>query len=171
MSFLYTAAQCWWNHGNGMEEYLWTVKQFIDSCAGLYVLLHIPANMEGKRRRYYGSRCIQLTAWWLALTLGATQQLTSGWPKASWSSCWLKMTTLTVACSHADKTRWAANVMASTPNNQFDLVLKFKVTGSEVVVMIGNLPLLNVKVTSILGEMQAEKRFNLVKFSAVLFQV
>lgn len=57
------------------------------------------------------------------------------------------MTTLSVACSHAVKTRWAANVMASTPNNQFDLVLQFKARGSEVVVMTGNLPLLNVKLT------------------------
>jgi hypothetical protein len=39
MSFPYSAALCWWNHGNGMEEYRLTVKQFIDLCAVLFVLL------------------------------------------------------------------------------------------------------------------------------------
>jgi len=46
-SFLYSAALCRWNHGNGLEEYRLTVKQFIDLCA---VLLLLPANMERKRR-------------------------------------------------------------------------------------------------------------------------
>lgn len=71
-SFLYSAALCWWNHGNGLEEYRLTVKQFIDLCAVLFLLLwvYIPANMERKRPNY-GSRCIRLTARWLALALRA----------------------------------------------------------------------------------------------------
>ena len=97
-SFLYSAALCRWNHGNGLEEYRLTLKQFIDLCAVLSLLLwiYIPANMEKERRPYYGSRCIRLTARWLALTLRATQQLTSVLPRASWSSCWLQMTALSV---------------------------------------------------------------------------
>lgn len=40
-SFLYSAALCRWNHGNGLEEYRLTVKQFIDLCAVLLTTVGI----------------------------------------------------------------------------------------------------------------------------------
>lgn len=97
----------------------------VQSCC-YYCEVYISANMQSKRRPYYRNRCIRLTARWLALTLRATQQLTSVLPRASWSSCWLQMTALSVACSLAVKTRWAPTPMSSTAIISI-WVLKFKV--------------------------------------------
>lgn len=116
-----TMGTAWKNIGWRWNSSLTCVQFCCYYCGYTYV----PANMKRKRRPYYGSRCIRLTVRWLALTLRATQQLTSVLPRASWSS-FRRQRCMSVASSLAAKTRWAPTPLSSTAIISI-WVLKFKV--------------------------------------------